>query len=121
MNAKEKTWERLAIEVQYKPAELAAECGISLRTLQRHFRKTYGTTASAWLKQARMREAYARLKDGLRIKEVAIDLGYKQMSHFSRDFKSAFGIAPSELATRKNRWSDSLPSKLEFARVAAHS
>ena len=111
MNANERTWESLAGKVDYRPALLARECGVSLRTLQRHFRMAYGTTASDWLRQVRMRDAYARLKAGCRVKEVAIDLGYKQMSHFSRDFRNAFGICPRELGARK-RWPCGAPSGL---------
>jgi AraC-like DNA-binding protein len=114
MKTTDQTWEGLAGKVQYKPALLARECGVSLRTLQRHFRKTYQTTASDWLRKMRMREAYARLQEGFRVKEVAIDLGYKQMSHFSRDFKAAFGITPSELSNRRPAWSDSLPDAAHF-------
>jgi AraC-like DNA-binding protein len=116
MKTTDQSWERLAGKVQYKPALLARECGVSLRTLQRHFKKTYRTTASEWMRKLRMREAYARLQEGFRVKEVAIDLGYKQMSHFSRDFKAAFGISPSELTSRKPSWADSLPD-LETANL----
>jgi AraC-like DNA-binding protein len=48
-----------------------------------------------------MCEAYSRLMAGHRVKEVAIDLGYKQVSHFSRDFKSAYGVPPSNISPQR--------------------
>jgi AraC-like DNA-binding protein len=87
-------WEALAKEVNFKPSELADACGVSLRTLQRHFRKQYKVTVSGWLRMFRLRQAYSRLKTGESVKGVAYDLGYKQLSHFSRDFKNCYGVAP---------------------------
>ena len=99
-------WEILAQSSSYRAHELAALCQVSLRTLQRHFRSQYGLTVSGWLREVRLREAYSRLLGGAMVKEVAFDLGYKQLSHFSRDFKSYFGVAPSFLS--------GLPSFQEF-------
>jgi AraC-like DNA-binding protein len=94
----EKTWETLAVRAHYRPGELAGLCGISLRTLQRHFSSHYGCTLGAWLKNLRMQQAYSRVARGESIKCVAYDLGFKQLSHFSRVFKEAHGIAPKVLA-----------------------
>ena len=91
-------WEILAQSSHYRANELAALCQVSLRTLQRHFRAHYRLTVSGWLREVRLREAYGRVIGGATIKEVAFDLGYKQLSHFSRDFKSYFGVPPSFLS-----------------------
>lgn len=91
-------WESLAQNAHYRAHELAALCQVSLRTLQRHFRAHYGLTVSKWIRDIRLREAYARLIKGAMVKEVAFDLGYKQLSHFSRDFKDYFGVSPSFLS-----------------------
>lgn len=91
-------WETLAQSSHYRANELASLCQVSLRTLQRHFRSEYGLTVSGWLREVRLREAYGRLIGGATVKEVAFDLGYKQLSHFSRDFKSYFGVSPSFLS-----------------------
>jgi AraC-like DNA-binding protein len=100
-------WEALAQEAGYRPSELADLCQISLRTLERHFQKHYGSTVSKWLRDLRLKLAYQALLTGKAVKEVAFDHGYKQMSHFSRDFKSYFGVSPSML----------LPSQTKIERV----
>ncbi len=96
----EVSWERLAAEAQYRPVPLAALCNVSLRTLQRHFQKKYGTTLSAWLNALRLTKAYKRIRSGETVKAVAIELGFKQLSHFSRAFKQAHGVAPRLVAAQ---------------------
>jgi AraC-like DNA-binding protein len=96
-------WEVLAQKAAYKPSELAATCQISLRTLQRHFRKNYGVTVAQWLRELRLSYAYKSLQTGKSVKEAAFDHGYKQISHFSREFKNHFGFCPSFLIRSLNR------------------
>jgi AraC-like DNA-binding protein len=91
------SWEKLAFKAQFKAQNLAHLCNVSLRTLQRYFAKNYNCTVTDWLRSIRLDAAYRRLKSGDRVKEVAIDLHYKQLSHFSREFKRQHGIAPSYL------------------------
>lgn len=91
----EQTWETLAVKANYRPCELAVLCKVSLRTLQRHFAAHYQVTLSAWLRDFRMKQAYRRISGGESIKSVAYDLGFKQLSHFSRVFKQVHGLAPS--------------------------
>jgi len=90
-------WEVLAAKARYRASDLAEICQISLRTLERHFQKNYGETVSKWLNELRLKQAYAALQTGKSVKEVAFDYGYKQVSHFSREFKNHFGISPSFL------------------------
>jgi AraC-like DNA-binding protein len=94
----EDEWQRLAHCAGYKVATLSEVAGVSVRTLQRHFRSCYGVTVSDWLKSVRLREAGKRLRAGGRVKEVALELGYKQLSHFSREFKRAYGTPPTRSA-----------------------
>jgi|SRR3954468_10875171 AraC-like DNA-binding protein len=88
-------WEELASRAQYKPSEIAKLTKVSLRTLQRHFKSNYNVTISTWLRSLRLNEAYSRLAAGNSVKEVAYGLGFKQLSHFSREFKKMYGVAPS--------------------------
>lgn len=90
-------WQRLARSAGYRAAKLAELAQVSLRTLQRHFRAQYAQTVSDWLTALRLREAEDRIRAGDRVKEVALDLGYKQLSHFSREFKRAHGQPPSRV------------------------
>ena len=88
------SWEKLAKAAQFRPNVLAELCGVSMRTLQRYFRAHYNQTVSDWLRNLRLNEALSSLKQCDSVKEVAFDLGYKQPSHFTRDFKRKFGVPP---------------------------
>lgn len=96
----EVSWEKLAKAAQYRPQALAELCGVSMRTLQRYFRSRYDKTVSDWLRDMRLNEALNSLKVCDSVKEVAFDLGYKQPSHFTRDFKKKFGVPPRDLMMR---------------------
>jgi len=89
------TWEKIAVEAGYKPVKMAELCSVSLRTVQRHFQKHYALSVKDWVRSVRMEEAKRQILAGNSIKCVAIDLGFKQTSHFSRVFKTSFGVAPS--------------------------
>jgi AraC-like DNA-binding protein len=90
-------WARLATAARFRGRELAKLCRISLRTLQRHFTNQYGTSLGEWMRLQRLELAYARIEAGEPIKFVAFDLGFKQLSHFSRSFKEQYGAPPSAL------------------------
>ena len=92
------TWPAIAREALYRPQRMAALCCVSFRTVQRHFRKNYQTTFTAWLEGHRMSEAHRMILEGSSLKEVCFGLGYKQQSHFTRVFKKRFGIPPSHLS-----------------------
>jgi AraC-like DNA-binding protein len=92
-------WEALADRARFSPAALAALCHVSERTVQRHFRAHYNLTVKGWLNDLRLQRAYKRLLAGDRIKLVAFDLGFKQLSHFSRAFKEKFGCPPRHLSS----------------------
>jgi len=96
-------WEVLAQKAGYRARELADLCQASLRTLERHFQKHYGVTVSEWLRELRLKQAYSVLQTGKSVKEVAFEHGYKQVSHFSREFKSHFGVSPSFLSAPQTR------------------
>lgn len=90
-------WEALAKDSYYSSQQLAALCDVSLRHLQRHFKNHYALQLGAWLSELRLAHAYQLLLEGRRVKEVAFSLGFKQLSHFSREFKRYHGITPSTL------------------------
>src|SRR5689334_9933219 len=91
-------WEQLAEMAHYDANELARLCGISTRHLQRHFRNEFRRSPQHWLNDRRLQAAQVRLLSGEPVKKVALDLGFKQISHFCRQFKNRNKITPSQFA-----------------------
>lgn len=77
-------------------AAMAAELGISIRTLQMMFAKM-GTTPSAYVLERRLRRcADSLLSDpGRMVTDIAFDHGFNDSGHFSRCFRQYFGMPPS--------------------------
>jgi len=91
-----KGWVALAEEAQYKAKTLAALCNVSSRQLQREFKRQLGRPPQDWLDEQRIIVAGSLLLSGNPIKKVASELGFKQSSHFCRQFKSKNKMTPSE-------------------------
>jgi transcriptional regulator GlxA family with amidase domain len=90
-----KDWAELGRQANYSTARLAALCGVSVRQLERDFRKTVCQSPKRWLNELRLRSARKLLQDGGSVKETALSSGYKHPQHFSRDFRKFFGASPS--------------------------
>jgi AraC-like DNA-binding protein len=81
-------------------AELAARHGVSQRTLQRLFRDHVGVGPKWVLKRYRMHEAAERIAAGEAddLGRLALDLGYFDQAHFTRDFGAQIGRSPAAYA-----------------------
>lgn len=77
-------------------AAIAQAIHVSPRALSRLFAME-GTTATRWLWQQRLQACRTALMKGpsRSVSEVALCFGFTNMAHFSRAFKSAFGVSPS--------------------------
>ena len=95
LNTNLTSWEAIAAEAQYRPTKMAKLCCVSLRTIQRHFRKNYNLPVKNWIRSVQMLEAKRLILEGSSMKAVSYELGFKQPSHFSRVFKGFYGIPPS--------------------------
>lgn len=80
-------WSELAKQAKWSVAQLARLCGVSARTLERHFLKELGKRPKKWLAEQRRLRAIELLKAGDSVKETAGNLGYRHAGHFSREFK----------------------------------
>ena len=89
-------WPERAQVAKWSAATLAKDCGVSLRTLQRHFIKEMGKSPKLWLAEQRQLDAVEALKKCSCVKEAASNLGYKHTHHFSRDFKAHWGYCPTQ-------------------------
>jgi AraC-like DNA-binding protein len=75
-------------------AMLCADVGVSVRTIQRTFRKDVGTDFDSWRRQVRLTKAVELLVSGCSVKEVAFAVGYRQSSAFVEAFRRTFGSTP---------------------------
>jgi len=81
-----------------KIGNVAAEVGISTRTLQRVFQKGQkkGMSFRKYLTTLRLAAACDILRDTSRpISQIAIDVGLSRYDHFTQAFKKRYGITPS--------------------------
>src|ERR1700753_3168092 len=89
-------WEELAVLARYDANVLARMCEVSPRQLQRYFRRIFNCCPQRWLDKKRIGVAQRRLLAGETIKKGALRLGFKQVSHFCRHFKSLCHMTASE-------------------------
>lgn len=77
-------------------AELARIAGLSRYHFLRAFKQMTGVTPHQWLLRARLRDAAARLTTSRApITEIALDVGFEDLSNFIRTFRAEFGVPPS--------------------------
>ena len=94
---RQRLWPKLARKCGYNAGKLARICGLSLRQLERYFEEDYGRSPCDWLKEQRMVAARHVLRETKSVKGTALQLGYKQESHFCKSFKSCYGITPTKM------------------------
>jgi AraC-like DNA-binding protein len=80
--------------------DLARAVGCSPHYLCRAFRKATGSTIHGYREQLRLRAALAALAEGEDLTELSLDLGYSSHSHFTANFRKAFGAPPSLVRSR---------------------
>jgi transcriptional regulator GlxA family with amidase domain len=89
-------WGQLVIAARYDCKELAKLNKMSIRQLQRIFRNELRRTPQDWMNEQRILAAQQLLRTGDPVKKVALELGFKQSSHFCRQFKLVTGVTPSQ-------------------------
>jgi transcriptional regulator GlxA family with amidase domain len=92
-------WEVLAEEARFNARNLARLCNVSVRQLQRVFRRRFSSSPQLWLNEQRMASARELLLAGHSVKQVTFELSFKQPSHFCRIFKSFNQLTPSEFVS----------------------
>jgi AraC-like DNA-binding protein len=93
--------ERIADALSANPAdaavleELAAAAGVTARTAARLFVKETGQTFGQWRQQLRLLVALEHLGAGASVTQVALEVGYSDVSSFIAVFRDAFGDTPA--------------------------
>jgi AraC family transcriptional regulator len=76
-------------------SDLARECGLSLTSFSRAFRKSVGVPPHRWVIQQRIELAKTLLRDDpMSLAEIALACGFSDQSHFTRSFTAAVGVSP---------------------------
>ncbi|MGH3205897.1 MAG: DUF6597 domain-containing transcriptional factor [Streptosporangiaceae bacterium] len=80
--------------------QLAAVSGVSMRNLQRMFADYVGVSPKWVMRRARLHEAALRADGGEPVDwaALALDLGYADQAHLTREFTATIGVPPSHYA-----------------------
>jgi transcriptional regulator GlxA family with amidase domain len=85
------------MEMPIGPGRLADELGITVRQLQRLFRRFVGRSPHQVYTELRLEKARSLLlQTDLPIIEVAFACGFRSQSNFSRSYRQRFGVSPSD-------------------------
>ncbi|MGX1083860.1 AraC family ligand binding domain-containing protein [Pseudomonas sp. AP3_22 TE3818] len=80
---------------------LAAAVNLSPFHFARVFRRATGMPPHTWLMQQRIARARVLLQSGCLPLEVAMQLGFADQSHLSRQFKQVYGVGPGAYRTAR--------------------
>ena len=75
--------------------ELESITGLTRYDLSRQFRIMFGTSPYRYLLMRRLEFARERIHQERPLVEVAFDAGFADQAHFTRAFRSAFGLTPA--------------------------
>jgi transcriptional regulator GlxA family with amidase domain len=83
------------------PIEIAQSVCLSPSHLRHLFKTETDTPLAHYLKELRLQQAKRLLETTfLSVKEVAATVGISRVSHFVRDFKTAYRVTPARYAER---------------------
>ena len=83
------------LEYPLSLTELAKECGVSTRQLERLFNKYLGRTPRRYYLELRLKRAQMLLtQSSMPVMEVALACGFVSASHFAKCYKELFNHAP---------------------------
>ena len=83
------------IEQPLATAAIAARCGLSLRQLERLFRKFQQCTPQRYYLHVRLRHArFLLTQTGLSVMNVSLATGFASHSHFTKSYREFFGRTP---------------------------
>jgi AraC-like DNA-binding protein len=77
-------------------SELAVIAGTNEFKLKKGFKELFNNTVFGYLNDTRLGQARELLLSGIPIKEVADQMGYSSVQHFSTAFRKKFGLTPGK-------------------------
>lgn len=92
--------------------ELARMSNYSRSGFKAHFRKTFGTSASNWLREKKARNVYHELNASSKtLQEISDEYNFSSVSHMSIFCKEYFGMPPGKI--RRDNGKKSTQSKIQ--------
>lgn len=86
-----------------KISDYAALTGRSNSTFNRDFKRLFGTTPKKWLITKRLNKSHELLCNSeLNVTQVAMEVGYENISHFIDAYKKVYGVTPKSTSTNNN-------------------
>lgn len=85
----------LADQPGLEVATVARIVGVHAVSLARRYRRHFGRSPAAAIRQARADRAAGRLARGVDLAELALGAGYADQSHMTRDFGAVYGLTPA--------------------------
>ena len=89
-------------EEQHSMDELEMIAGIDRWTLARQFRTAFGTSPRRYRTLRQLDRVRLLLKQGQTLADAAMDAGFSDQSHMTRQFKLAYGLTPKKWLTAFN-------------------
>jgi len=84
------------IEDPLTPEEIAEIVGLSSRQIERLFNKHLGTSPKKFYLKLRLEKARDLLRQTtLSVTDICLACGFRSSSHFSKSYRTAFGVSPS--------------------------
>jgi AraC-like DNA-binding protein len=80
--------------------QVAAHVAMSPSHFAHRFRAIARVSPMRYLRELRLQQARTLLLQGARAGQAAVQVGYESASHFTRDFKGSFGLAPTDYVRR---------------------
>ncbi|TCV99103.1 AraC family transcriptional regulator [Biostraticola tofi] len=100
--------------LDWNVVKLAQVMGASRSSFADKFTAIVGKTPARYIAEVRMHQARAWIsRDGMRITEVAYQLGYDSEASFSRAFKRIIGVAPSRFRLNGDTTTGFSPAKTD--------
>ena len=102
---------------EFRVGQLACEIGISRSQLYRKLLQLTGDDPTTFIRNYRLKKAaQLLLSDAGNVAEIAYEVGFSNLSYFSKSFKNLMGKLPSEYRKGKVAYSGKLSESGSLAR-----
>lgn len=81
---------------EFTAEDFSKEMGMSRMQLHRKLTALTGQSATSFVREQRLVKASQLLRSGEPVSQVAYAVGFSSLSYFTKNFKQAYGVAPSE-------------------------